>query len=247
MSTVSATVAVLIKEAIANMPDSLNTKKEIDEYYKKAMKEINDKMKEEKKALKKAEPKAPKEPKEPKKRVKKAAKPAEVDEDGNEIVKVKKPLNKYQMFIQQQRPKVKEDYPELSGEEIFTKIAELWKQHKEDIADNKSDEKEIKKIDEDIKKIDDEIKKIDSDSEADKASNDANASDSGESESGNESDWNESEADEADDTDAPVAVAVVATATPSPVVVAEDKKANASGGKAPRKALSVKPAKPAKK
>jgi len=234
--SVAATFSVIIKEAIANMPDILNTKKEIDEYYKKAMKDITDKIKEEKKALKKAEPKAPKEPKEPKKRVKKA-KPAEVDEDGNEIVKVKKPLNKYQMFIQQQRPKVKEDYPELSGEEIFTKIAELWKQHKEG-ADNKSDEKEIKKINV-------EIKKIDSDDDADKAS-DANANDSGESESGNESDWNESEVDEAD---APVAapevvevVAVVATATPAPVVVA-DKKANASGGKAPRKALSTKPAK----
>jgi hypothetical protein len=130
----NAAFAVLIKEAMANMPDILNTKKEIDEYYKKVMKEINDKMKEEKKALKKAEPK---EPKEPKKRVKKA-KPAEVDADGNEIVKVKKPLNKYQMFIQQQRPKVKEDYPELSGEEIFTKIAELWKQHKESEAKSDS-------------------------------------------------------------------------------------------------------------
>ena len=88
-ATAATAFSLLIKQAIANMPDSLNTKKEIDEYYKVAMKEINDKMKEEKKALKKAEPKAPKEPKEPKepkKRVKKA-KPAEVDEDGNEIVK----------------------------------------------------------------------------------------------------------------------------------------------------------------
>uniref|UniRef100_A0A6C0KAD2 HMG box domain-containing protein n=1 Tax=viral metagenome TaxID=1070528 RepID=A0A6C0KAD2_9ZZZZ len=237
----TASFAVLIKEAMVNMPDSLNTKKEIDEYYKKVMKEINDKMKEDKKALKKAEPK---EPKEPKKRVKKT-KPAEVDEDGNEIVKVKKPLNKYQMFIQQQRPKVKEDYPELSGEEIFTKIAELWKQHKEG-ADNKSDEKEIKKIDsdsEDIKKIDEEIKKIDSDD--DKAS-DANAS-----ESGNESEAEDAgEADDADDAE-PVAdedVAVVATTTPAPVVVpAEDKKAKPTEGKAPRKALSTKPAKSAKK
>jgi hypothetical protein len=45
------------------------------------------------------------------------------------------------MFIQQQRPKVKEDYPELSGEEIFTKIAELWKQHKEDNKDSENDTK----------------------------------------------------------------------------------------------------------
>ena len=138
-------VSLLIKEAIANMPDSLNTKKEIDEYYKKAMKDINDKVKEEEKAAKavekadKAAAKAAGDKPEPKKRVKKT-KPAEVDDEGNEIVKVKKPLNKYQMFIQQQRPKVKEDYPELSGEEIFTKIAELWKQHKESEAKSDSDD-----------------------------------------------------------------------------------------------------------
>ena len=134
-AAVAANVSLLIKEAMASMPDSLNTKKEIDEYYKKAMKDISDKVKEEKKADKAAEKAKPKEPKE---RVKKAAKPVEVDEDGNEIVKVKKPLNKYQMFIQQQRPKVKEDYPELSGEEIFTKIAELWKEHKESEAKSDS-------------------------------------------------------------------------------------------------------------
>jgi hypothetical protein len=142
VATATINASILIKEAMANMPDSLNTKKEIDEYYKKAMKDINDKVKEEKKADKAAAKTADKaEPKEPKKRIKKAAKPAEVDEDGNEIVKVKKPLNKYQMFIQQQRPKVKEDYPELSGEEIFTKIAELWKQHKEDNKDTEDDTK----------------------------------------------------------------------------------------------------------
>ena len=134
----------LIKDAMAKMPDILNTKKDIDEYYKNVMKEINEKLKEEKKAnkdVKKNDKKA-----EPKKRVKKVK---DVDEDGNEIVKVKKPLNNYQKFIQEQRPKVKEDYPELSSEEIFKKIAELWKKHKEDI-----------KIDEDAKRSD-----VDSDSE----------------------------------------------------------------------------------
>jgi len=144
VATAAINVSLLIKEAMANMPDSLNTKKEIDEYYKKAMKDISDKVKEEKKAdkaaAKTADKAEPKKPKAPKERVKKT-KPAEVDEDGNEIVKVKKPLNKYQMFIQQQRPKVKEDYPELSGEEIFTKIAELWKQHKEDNKDTEDDTK----------------------------------------------------------------------------------------------------------
>jgi hypothetical protein len=143
----------LIKDAMAKMPDILNTKKEIDEYYKNMMKEINEKLKEEKKAnkdVKKAEPK---------KRVKKVK---EVDEDGNEIVKVKKPLNNYQKFIQEQRPKVKEDYPDMSGEEIFTKIAELWKIHKENM---KSDEDTKKSDSDDDKKSDseDDDKKSDSD------------------------------------------------------------------------------------
>jgi hypothetical protein len=149
VATAAVNICLLIKEAMASMPDTLNTKKEVDEYYKKAMKDINDKVKEEEKAAKaveKADKAAAKaagaagDKPEPKKRVKKAAKPAEVDEEGNEIVKVKKPLNKYQMFIQQQRPKVKEDYPELSGEEIFTKIAELWKEHKESEAKSDSDD-----------------------------------------------------------------------------------------------------------
>jgi hypothetical protein len=124
---------------MANMPDTFNSKKEIDEYYKKAMKDLSEKMKEDKKALKEVKKQEVKDAKAaPKKRVKKEK---ELDEDGNEIVKVKKPLNNYQKFIQDQRPKVKEDYPELSGEEIFTKIAELWKKHKEDIKKNEDDKK----------------------------------------------------------------------------------------------------------
>jgi hypothetical protein len=156
-ATAVAAVAVmpfnpLIKEVMAKMPDTFNTKKEIDEYYKKAMKEINDKLKEEKKANNtgKAPRKALGVKPVPKKRVKKAK---EVDEDGNEIVKVKKPLNNYQKFIQEQRPKVKEDYPEMSGEEIFTKIAELWKIHKENM---KSDDDNKKSDSEDNKKSDSE-------------------------------------------------------------------------------------------
>jgi len=147
---------ILVKEAMANMPDTFNTKKEIDEYYKKAMKEVNDKLKEEKKANKvgKAPRKALGVKPEPKKRVKKEK---ELDENGNEIVKVKKPLNNYQKFIQEQRPKVKEEYPELSGEEIFTKIAELWKIHKENM---KSDTEDDKKSDtEDIVVVEDKKEK----------------------------------------------------------------------------------------
>jgi hypothetical protein len=81
----------------------------------------------EKKEKKEKEPKEPKEPKKPKK----DKKPVEVDDDGNEIVKEKKPLSAYQTFIQENRPKVKEEFPDYNGEQIFTKIAELWQQHKE--------------------------------------------------------------------------------------------------------------------
>ena len=139
------------------MPDSLDTKKEIDEYYKNAMKDIKEKNKEDKKE-KKALPK-------------KRAKKVDVDDDGNEIVKVKKPLNKYQKFIQDNRKKVKEENPEMSGEEIFTLIAEMWGKHKEDIKNgiiNDDDDKDDKKdSDDDKKDSDDDKKGVDSESDED--------------------------------------------------------------------------------
>ena len=142
MST--STLAMRIKEIMVNMSDNLNTKKEIDEYYKNAMKDIKEKNKEDKK-VKKAEPK-------------KRAKKVDIDDDGNEIVKVKKPLNKYQKFIQDNRKKVKEENPEMSGEEIFTLIAEMWGKHKEDIKNG------IINDDDDDKKVDtDDDKKVDTD------------------------------------------------------------------------------------
>jgi hypothetical protein len=95
-----------------------------------------------------------------------------VDDDGNEIVKVKKPLNKYQKFIQDNRKKVKEENPEMSGEEIFSLIAEMWGKHKEDIKNGviKDDDiiNDIKVADSD-KDSDDDIKVVDDnkDSESD--------------------------------------------------------------------------------
>ena len=153
MST--STLAMRIKEIMVNMPDSLDTKKEIDEYYKNAMKDIKEKNKEDKKE-KKALPK-------------KRAKKVEVDDDGNEIVKVKKPLNKYQKFIQDNRKKVKEENPEMSGEEIFTLIAEMWGKHKEDIKNGiiNDDDKDDKKDSDDDKESDDDKKGVDSESDED--------------------------------------------------------------------------------
>ena len=155
----TSTLAMRIKEVMVNMPDSLDTKKEIDEYYKNAMKDIKEKNKEDKK-IKKALPK---------KRVKKV----EVDDDGNEIAKVKKPLNKYQKFIQDNRKKVKEDNPEMSGEEIFTLIAEMWGKHKEDIKngiindDDKKESDDDKESDDENKDSDDNKKDSDKESESD--------------------------------------------------------------------------------
>jgi hypothetical protein len=147
MST--TTFAMRIKEVMVNMPDNLDTKKEVDEYYKNAMKDIKEKNKEDKKE-KKVEPK-------------KRAKKTEVDDDGNEIVKVKRPLNKYQKFIQDNRKKVKEENPDMSGEEIFTLIAELWNKHKEDIKNGVVNDDDKKESDDEKKDSDDEKKDSDDD------------------------------------------------------------------------------------
>jgi len=135
MSTI--TFAMIYKDIMVNMPDSLNSKKEVDEYFKNAMKKKNN---EENKMKKKQHKEM-----QPKKRAKK-----EVDNDGNEIVKIKRPLNKYQKFIQDNRKKVKDENPEMSGEEIFTLIAKMWGKYKDDMIRIEStfkneDKKRVKK------------------------------------------------------------------------------------------------------
>ena len=142
----STTFAMRVKEIMVNMPDNLDTKKEVDEYYKNAMKDIKEKnseVKKEKKATKTAIPK-------------KRAKKVEVDDDGNEIEKVKRPLNSYQKFIQDNRAKVKEENPTLNGEEIFKLIAELWNEHKKSM--KKEEDKKDSSDDENKKDSDDEDK-----------------------------------------------------------------------------------------
>ena len=118
----------LMKEYMANMPDNIDSKKECDEYYKTGCKEIKEKLKD----VKKADKIVDKNNEEPKKRVKKV----KVDEEGNEIEKVKKLPNAYNKYIQEQRPNVKNDFPNLNNKEIFAKIAEMWKNHKDDIKKN---------------------------------------------------------------------------------------------------------------
>ena len=150
----ATTFAMRVKEIMVNMPDNLDTKKEVDEYYKNAMKDIKEKNKEEKKEKKATKAAIPK----------KRAKKVEVDDEGNEIEKVKRPLNNYQKFIQNNRAKVKEENPTLNGEEIFTLIAELWNKHKKSM--KKDDDKK------DSDDSDDKDNKKDSDVEDNKNSDD---------------------------------------------------------------------------
>jgi hypothetical protein len=128
----SSNFNTLIKKYMANMPDTLDTKKEIDEYYNTGCKDINNKIKEDKKANKAN--KVDKKKVGPAKRVKKI----NVDEDGNEIEKVKRPPTEYQQFIRDTRTEVKEKFPELKNNELFSKIAELWSKHKEEKINNAS-------------------------------------------------------------------------------------------------------------
>ena len=130
----AATFAVALKERMMDMPDELNTKKEIDEYFKNIMKELKDEMKKEK--IENAEKK---------KNDKK--KKDNLDEDGNE--KPKKPLNKYQQFIKDNQDRIKEEFPELSNTERFTKLAEEWNKFKATLVDKEDKEDKEEPSDED--------------------------------------------------------------------------------------------------
>jgi len=89
------TISIKIKEIMNNMPDTLNTKKEIDDYYKDAMKKTleNNKLKEDNKP--------------------------------------KKELNAYQKFMKENIAIVKEKNSNLTGPEVFSLIATMWKKQKE--------------------------------------------------------------------------------------------------------------------
>jgi hypothetical protein len=105
------------------MPDDIDDK-EIMAYVKNIIKEIKA---ENKKVKKEVDENA-------KKRVpKKAKKTIEVDEDGNE--KPKK-LNKYQQFLKDNQKRVKEENPELTNTERFSKLAEEWNEYKKTIKED---------------------------------------------------------------------------------------------------------------
>jgi len=110
------TFAVIFKERMMDMPDELNAKKDIDEYSKKITKEIKEEAKNNK--AEKAE----------KKKDEKKKKKNNLDEDGNE--KPKRALTKYQQYIKDNQQRIREEFPELSNTERFSKLAEEWKAYK---------------------------------------------------------------------------------------------------------------------
>ena len=130
------TYAYLMKQAMEDMPDTLNTKKEVEEYFKNAMKIINEKKKEEDKANK-AAAKVAKKP--AVKRGAKKEKEKEVDDEGNEIEVVKKPVSNYMKFTEGHRPKVKAVISGLSPQNLFKEVAKLWKIYKEFVIEKKEE------------------------------------------------------------------------------------------------------------
>ena len=83
-----------LKEIMNNMPDDLNTKKDVDSYYKTAM-----------------------------------AKAIEINKKDNDA-KPKKELNEYQKFMKVNITLLKEKNPQLTGPQVFSTIATMWKEHK---------------------------------------------------------------------------------------------------------------------
>jgi hypothetical protein len=114
------TFSDIFKERMMDMPKELNTKKEIDEYSKKITKEIKEEAKNNK--IEKAEKK-----KDEKK------KKNNLDEDGNE--KPKRALTKYQQYIRDNQQRIRDEFPELSNTERFSKLAEQWKAYKATLED----------------------------------------------------------------------------------------------------------------
>ena len=111
----SNTFSSSVKEIMENMPDNLNTKKDIDE------------LKEDKTTAKQPAVK----------RGRKKEKEKGVDEEGNEIEVVKKPVSNYMKFIEDHRHRIKAVNSGLSPQDLFKVVSELWRIYKEFVIENK--------------------------------------------------------------------------------------------------------------
>ena len=129
MTTANAANAAnaAFKVHIENMPEALNTKKDVDEYCKQFWKDYKDKAKEEK-AAKAEKPKRKK----------------GVDKDGNP--KEKRAPSAYNIFVKEKYAEIKEANPDMDKTEIFAEIAKLWQSQKAENA--KAPSNEDKKVSE---------------------------------------------------------------------------------------------------
>ena len=107
--------AALFKVYIENMPEALNTKKDIDEYIKEFWKDFKEKAKEAKAADKAAKAQKPKRKK-------------GFDKDGNP--KEKRAPTAYNIFLKEKYAEIKEANPELDRTQIFAEAGRLWQEAK---------------------------------------------------------------------------------------------------------------------
>lgn len=124
MTTVAT--AALFKVHIENMPEALNTKKDVDEYCKQFWKEHKEKAKEAKAADKAAKAEKPKRKK-------------GFDKDGNP--KEKRAPSAYNIFVKEKYAEIKEANPEMDKTEIFAEIARIWKEQKAEKAPSEEEKK----------------------------------------------------------------------------------------------------------
>ena len=104
-----------LKVYIENMPEALNTKKDIDEYIKEFWKDFRVKDKEAKAADKAAKAQKPKRKK-------------GFDKDGNP--KEKRAPTAYNIFLKEKYAEIKEANPELDRTQIFAEAGRLWQEAK---------------------------------------------------------------------------------------------------------------------
>ena len=136
------TASAAFKVNIENMPEALNTKKDVDEYCKQFWKDYKEKAKEEK-AAKAEKPKRKK----------------GVDKDGNP--KEKRAPSAYNIFVKEKYAEIKEANPDMDKTEIFAEIAKLWQGQKAENAKAPSNEdKKVSDKKSPEKKEEDEEKEI---------------------------------------------------------------------------------------
>ena len=109
------TLSVIFKEKFSKMSDDMNDIKEVNNFYKEAIKDAI----EEKKSVGKKKKPSP-----------------EKNENGEE--KIKKPPTEYQEFVKNYQQVIKEKFPDLPSNQRFGKIAEEWKIFKENRDNNES-------------------------------------------------------------------------------------------------------------